>query len=726
MTFKNINTHIKVEKKSKDDIIRVEVLYRMSKVLKEKKVLLFASVLILAVGIVTFLAVNYLIDNKTKICIAQFNTNGGTEMNSISLECGAKLTKPDDPTKEGFDFVGWYIGDKEINYDELYLNESIVIDALWKVKEGIKIITVSFDTDGGSIVNPIEVMEGKRFNPPLNPQKDGYNFLYWTLNDSRYDFMNQVKENITLKAKWEKTPDISENEKNNKTVSSADQGNQKIDTTEVTLEKCTYEKKNINLEYDGQIPTYQVYLEGTEQFYFYYGFWNYNSNGCNIVYKTKDTSIASVNDSGLVSGNNLGNTKLSICVVDKKSNKELDCFEWNINVIYEPGSQREHNDSYAFVNQIEGYYWYLDGYNNAYIRVQNVDWYDHQYLDWTSEYIDIEDNKFVMTEDTGIPYASSNIHNQFLINPTEYAHRLKEEYNMHVSNNKLYITLGKKTYSFNKENFKRPVKGKISVSNKSQTINRGTYPNFEVQLTPSYADYALSVVSSNEDVLSDCKLLSTKTFICHAANEGTSILTFTDAYSNTQATINVTVKSVHVTGISLDKSYISLLRGSTEKLNATITPSDAENQKIKWNSDNMAVAKVDNNGLVSAVGKGTTVITATSEDGSYTATCEVNVSNPPLTASASIGYQMTFSGSTMAAGISATVSATGGTGKYTYYYLRLYTSDNQLIAQTYNTLANSVFAIGYKNGSYYVTFEVRDSDGNTYSGTSGITSVYGF
>ena len=85
---------------------------------------------------------------------------------------------------------------------------------------------------------------------------------------------------------------------------------------------------------------------------------------------------------------------------------------------------------------------------------------------------------------------------------------------------------------------------------------------------------------------------------------------------------------VAVTGVSLNKTSTTLEAGQSEQLIATVAPSNAANQNVTWGSSNSAVATVDQNGLVSAVGAGTATITVTTEDGSKTATCSVTVTAP--------------------------------------------------------------------------------------------------
>lgn len=80
-----------------------------------------------------------------------------------------------------------------------------------------------------------------------------------------------------------------------------------------------------------------------------------------------------------------------------------------------------------------------------------------------------------------------------------------------------------------------------------------------------------------------------------------------------------------VTGIVLNKTILSLTIGETDQLDATVIPSDAENKNVSWSSSNPNVVTV-NNGLVTAASAGTATITVTTEDGGFTAQCEVTVS----------------------------------------------------------------------------------------------------
>ena len=80
-----------------------------------------------------------------------------------------------------------------------------------------------------------------------------------------------------------------------------------------------------------------------------------------------------------------------------------------------------------------------------------------------------------------------------------------------------------------------------------------------------------------------------------------------------------------VADITLNKSELLLIHNETETLIATVYPDDASNKKVKWKSDNTAVATVNEDGMVTAINKGNAIITAISKNGKKTATCFVSV-----------------------------------------------------------------------------------------------------
>ncbi len=83
--------------------------------------------------------------------------------------------------------------------------------------------------------------------------------------------------------------------------------------------------------------------------------------------------------------------------------------------------------------------------------------------------------------------------------------------------------------------------------------------------------------------------------------------------------------SVHVTGITLDRSSANILEGGSLTLVATVKPDNAENKNVSWSSSESAVASVDNDGKVTGIKAGSATVTAKTEDGGKTASCVITV-----------------------------------------------------------------------------------------------------
>ena len=83
--------------------------------------------------------------------------------------------------------------------------------------------------------------------------------------------------------------------------------------------------------------------------------------------------------------------------------------------------------------------------------------------------------------------------------------------------------------------------------------------------------------------------------------------------------------NISVVGVALEQSQITLKVGETQILVAHFMPANATNRNVKWESNNNAVAIVDNSGKVTAISTGVAVITVTTEDGKFAASCTVTV-----------------------------------------------------------------------------------------------------
>ena len=92
----------------------------------------------------------------------------------------------------------------------------------------------------------------------------------------------------------------------------------------------------------------------------------------------------------------------------------------------------------------------------------------------------------------------------------------------------------------------------------------------------------------------------------------------------------VTRAIIHVDGIRLETDYVAnnvtLKIGEKHKIKAVISPDNADDKSVKWESNREDIAVIDADGEIKAVGKGKAIITATTNDGGLKASCMVTVS----------------------------------------------------------------------------------------------------
>ncbi|MBQ9899998.1 MAG: InlB B-repeat-containing protein, partial [Acholeplasmatales bacterium] len=156
--------------------------------------------------------------NTTEKYLVEFDVNGGNEtVDSQRIVAGQNATEPETiPTKEAdaqytYTFAYWYAEDPNTAFD--FANTPITGDTTLYAKWDTVVnkYTVTFDTDGGSTVNPIQNVEyGSLIENPGVPTKTAtpeysYTFEYWYVDglDTSFDFTKDtIVGNLTLCAKW--------------------------------------------------------------------------------------------------------------------------------------------------------------------------------------------------------------------------------------------------------------------------------------------------------------------------------------------------------------------------------------------------------------------------------------------------------------------------------------------------------------------------------------------
>ena len=166
-----------------------------------------------------------------------------------------------------------------------------------------------------------------------------------------------------------------------------------------------------------------------------------------------------------------------------------------------------------------------------------------------------------------------------------------------------------------------------------------------------------------------------------------------------------------VTKVELNKTSLTLDVGNSDTLIAAITPDNATDKSVTWESSAPGVATVDTSGKVTAVAPGTATITATTEDGSKTATCVVTVTaaTVPVTGvtlsqtQASLYYNRTPNTLTL----TATVAPDNATNQAVTW-----TSSNPSVAKVENGVVTAL-----ARGTAVITATAADGSGASASCT---------
>lgn len=133
-----------------------------------------------------------------------FDSQDGSKVASQTITYGEKVVEPTRPTKEGHAFIGWYTETSFThawNFERDIVTKDITLYAKWEIAK----FTVTFNTNGGSTIEPVAAAEGSKIHPPLRPTKDGFVFDNWYTDNELtqvFDFNTPINGNITLYAKW--------------------------------------------------------------------------------------------------------------------------------------------------------------------------------------------------------------------------------------------------------------------------------------------------------------------------------------------------------------------------------------------------------------------------------------------------------------------------------------------------------------------------------------------
>ena len=197
----------------------------------------------------------------------------------------------------------------------------------------------------------------------------------------------------------------------------------------------------------------------------------------------------------------------------------------------------------------------------------------------------------------------------------------------------------------------------VSLSQTELTLEKGAKATLVATVVP--ADATNKNVSWRSD---NAGIVTVENGVVTAVAEGqTTVRVFTEEGNfTTECKVNVVKNggsnpSVAVTGVKLAQNKLTLKKDDSFTLVATVEPNNASNKAVTWSSANAAVATVSDAGLVEAKAVGVAVITVTTQEGAFTATCEVTVTAEDVVLT---GLRLSPSETRLKVGGEATLSVT--------------------------------------------------------------------
>ena len=206
-----------MSKKEKEDV-------KSSKDKNKKKIIAIISGIIL-IAIIVFLL--WFFNRKFDVT---FDLNNGTKEEVIKVKYKKTINEKDikDEKDLGESFIAWYevvgvkekeevLADKPFDFNTK-INKAIKLKAIYEGK--VETITITFDSKGGSIVDPITINKGTELTLPKDPTYAGYNFKGWyDKNETPIHNNALLAEDTTLYAKWEKIAEPKQEPKKEEKIS---------------------------------------------------------------------------------------------------------------------------------------------------------------------------------------------------------------------------------------------------------------------------------------------------------------------------------------------------------------------------------------------------------------------------------------------------------------------------------------------------------------------------
>lgn len=261
------------------------------------------------------------------------------------------------------------------------------------------------------------------------------------------------------------------------------------------------------------------------------------------------------------------------------------------------------------------------------------------------------------------------------------------------------------TYSCKKEKDKSVAVTEVRLDKSATTLVEGDTEELMATVMPENAtDKGIEWKSSDESVAT-----VSQTGLVTALKEGSSAITVITNDGGLKATCDVTVnkKVIAVTSVVLGNTELTLVEGEEEKLAVAVTPENATDKSVVWESGNESVATVSQEGLVTAVGEGKATITVKTNDGGFSASCEVTVKKKVI---AVTGVKLSAASMTLREGDKGTLTATVEPANATNKNVEWWTSDLDVVSVTSTTGGSNGYVEARGAGKATVTVKTEDGE----------------
>ena len=638
-----------------------------------------------------------------------FESNGGSEVLAQTVLTGTPPIRPEDPVREHYTFGGWYQSYQftgvEYDFVEGVTGYGFTLYAKWIADQH----TVTFETNGGNTITPVQLDYGTKLSAPVPPTKADNIFAGWYSNEAlteAYDFNTLIVQDITLYAKWTERAYLTLPYTNNITTAA--------DVSDWTLNNVTWDSGN-----DGQllmprdayvelplIPagmsnydiTVSAYRGRNIELYTSFNGIDYTGQGAfegssrvtestkelpdgiryvKMVSTTSGVTLVSltiaphVNPVIPVIGVTLDKYDISLTVGGARDNEteQLTALVLPTNATNKNVSWESSDRSIAEVTQDGLVTAKREGTAVITVTTENGGFSDMCYVTVSPATVTVsgvELNKSTMTLSVGdTEQLTATVYPSNATNKNvswESSNRNIAE----VNQNGLItaISKGNATIIVTTEDggYRAECEVAVTVPVTDVSLNKtdiSLVVDATEQLTliiqPSNADYpSVSWESSNRDVAE-----VSQNGLVTAVSQGTTtivvIVTTEDSEFLLSCNVTVSPATVSVTGVQLSTTGQSLQVGDRLPLTAMVYPTNATNRNVTWSSSAPSVADVSQSGLVTALSQGAAVITVTTVDDGYTATCNVTVSSESV---AVTGIELNKETTTLLTGATEQLTAT--------------------------------------------------------------------